>query len=275
MIITLIILFRADYYFWQKGTNNILSSGLIIACIVAFMGFFSSAELVNFARSNGASPIAWVVLPGTVLLIACELKFSGHPIFTSANMLSTLVLLSCLGQIIHGDTIRACANLAWSAFILVYIGVLLSFVVSVRNEFGPAAFIVLAVGVKGSDIGAFFTGSMIGKRKLIPWLSPGKTVEGLFGAIGFGVLLTILSARLFESSTNPSILSNMSTIELAIAGAMFAIVGQFGDLSESLLKRDANLKDSGSVIPEFGGILDLVDSIIPAGFVWYMVLKCV
>ncbi len=274
MIIALIVLFWLDYYFWEKGTNSLLSSGLIIACIVGFMGFFSAAELINFARSNGASPITWVILPGTLLLIACALRFSGHPIFSPVNMLSALLLLSCLGQILHKDTIRACANLAWTAFILIYIGSLLAFIVLVRNEFGPVAFIVLAAGVKGSDIGAFFTGSMIGRHKLIPWLSPGKTVEGLFGGVLFGVLLTIFSARLFESSVHPSILNSMSMIELAAVGAMFALVGQFGDLSESLLKRDANLKDSGSVIPEFGGILDLVDSMIPTGFVWYMVLKC-
>ena len=129
--------------------------------------------------------------------------------------------------------------------------------------------------VKGADIGAYFTGTAIGRHKLIPWLSPGKSIEGLIGAIVFGALITYGLVCVLPQDTTIRELYNLGAAKLLFIGAGLALVGQFGDLSESLLKRDADIKDSARLIPEFGGFCDLLDSILPTGFIWYWVLKLI
>ncbi|MCP4379805.1 MAG: phosphatidate cytidylyltransferase, partial [bacterium] len=111
------------------------------------------------------------------------------------------------------------------------------------------------------DIGAYFTGSAIGKHKLIPWLSPGKSWEGLIGglvtAAGVSILITHLAGL------------EIAIWQSAIFGVVIGLAGQFGDLCESLLKRSAKLKDSSKMVPEFGGILDIIDSPLLAAPVAY------
>lgn len=128
-----------------------------------------------------------------------------------------------------------------------------------------ALFFVL-FAAKGSDVCAFFVGRFLGRRKLVPWISPGKTVAGAVGAalgggaIGFGFAkLTVISVLL--------------PWPIAIgAGILLAGFGLVGDLVESLIKRSTEVKDSGNLIPEFGGALDIIDSILFVAPVMYGVL---
>jgi phosphatidate cytidylyltransferase len=106
---------------------------------------------------------------------------------------------------------------------------------------------------KACDIGAYFVGSAIGKHKLIPWLSPGKSWEGLIGGVALAAILGALAAQLsFDSAGFPVWYG-------ALVGITLGLVGQAGDLLESLLKRSTGVKNSGT-LPGFGGILDLIDS---------------
>jgi phosphatidate cytidylyltransferase len=104
----------------------------------------------------------------------------------------------------------------------------------------------------GSDTGAYFTGRQFGKRKLWPLISPKKTVEGSIGGILWSVAIALLFAFLY-----PELVSFSKAILLAIT---IALVGQLGDLIESAYKRYYNIKDSGSLLPGHGGVLDRVDS---------------
>ena len=130
--------------------------------------------------------------------------------------------------------------------------------------------------VKAADVGAYITGKSIGRHKLIPWLSPGKTWEGFFG----GLLLSgiVGAAIAMGLRDNVASLANVPTawvyIGGAISGALLGAAGQVGDLLESLLKRDAGVKDSGKV-PGFGGVLDILDSPLLAAPVAYWLLKLV
>jgi len=141
-------------------------------------------------------------------------------------------------------------------------------------QFGPGPIILLICAGKGSDIGAYLTGINFGKHKLIPWLSPGKTVEGLAGAIIFSAIITFLLVKA-PIIFHRSVLAEMRPIFLIFLGVGFAIIAHFGDLAESLLKRDAKVKDSAHILPEFGGVLDMVDSLLPAGLLWYLILKLI
>ncbi|MBN1764650.1 MAG: phosphatidate cytidylyltransferase, partial [Sedimentisphaerales bacterium] len=115
--------------------------------------------------------------------------------------------------------------------------------------------------VKCSDIGAYFTGRFIGRHKLAPGISPGKTWEGFCG----GIILAVIIASLFSN------FSGIMNIGRSIVfGITIAIIGQLGDLLESMYKRDAGSKDSDNLVPEFGGMLDLVDSPLIAAPVAYL-----
>jgi phosphatidate cytidylyltransferase len=115
----------------------------------------------------------------------------------------------------------------------------------------------LLVVTKITDVGAYFAGSLWGRRKLAPAISPKKTIEGAI----FGLACAMAASLAFSLLGNYAGPFRLRTLEWLFLGGLLGAVGQFGDLSESLLKRDANKKDSNA-LPGVGGVLDLVDSIL-------------
>ena len=124
--------------------------------------------------------------------------------------------------------------------------------------------VTILLCVKATDIGAYFTGKTLGRHKLIRWLSPGKTWEGLAGGLAVASLVGLACA--------PA-LGELSWWQGLIFGGVVGFVGQCGDLLESLMKRDADVKDSGSFIPGFGGVLDVIDSPLVAAPVAYLLFS--
>ncbi|MBF0135004.1 MAG: phosphatidate cytidylyltransferase [Magnetococcus sp. DMHC-1] len=119
---------------------------------------------------------------------------------------------------------------------------------------GPAWLGMLLLIIWGTDIGAFFTGKLFGKRKLAPHLSPGKTWAGFYGGTGVGVLVGWWAADFFSVANN--------SLHVILLGLLLSLAGQLGDLVESMVKREAGVKDSGSLIPGHGGLLDRLDSLL-------------
>ena len=122
--------------------------------------------------------------------------------------------------------------------------------------------------MKSTDIGAYFGGRALGRHKMIPWLSPGTTWEGLF----FGVLTAGGVAAAMGHSL-PGHGMAMAPWQGFVFGAIIGAIGQVGDLLESLMKRDAEVKDSGRLIPGFGGVLDVIDSPLFAAPFAYLLLS--
>jgi phosphatidate cytidylyltransferase len=153
--------------------------------------------------------------------------------------------------------------MAVTMFLILYLGLLGSFAVRIRcmdrGPGGAALIVYFILTVKSSDIGAYFTGMAFGKHKLIPWLSPGKTVEGAVGAVAFAAVIGAAGMLLWRAfpALGPA---PFSLPQALVFGAVMAITGHMGDLTESAFKRDGGAKDSGQVIPAFGGLLDLLDS---------------
>ncbi|MDB5387960.1 MAG: phosphatidate cytidylyltransferase [Planctomycetaceae bacterium] len=164
-------------------------------------------------------------------------------------------------------------SLGGEIFIVSYVGILLSMTVQLRwvagSHIGLVALGSLVVTAKCGDIGAYFLGKFFGRRKLIERLSPGKTWMGACGA----VVGAVLGALLWFGAIAPLIHSAAKSANLvwaAVFGIAIGIVGLLGDLCESLIKRDTGKKDSAALLPEFGGVLDLIDSVIYAAPVAYL-----
>lgn len=111
--------------------------------------------------------------------------------------------------------------------------------------------------VWAADIGAYFAGKKFGAHKLMPNVSPGKTIEGFMGGMIAVVLLTVYV--LWNTEVNTS-----DWIVLTLCCVAIGVISAFGDLSESMLKRDAGMKDSGNILPGHGGLLDRIDSLTAA-----------
>ena len=168
----------------------------------------------------------------------------------------------------------ASVNVALSLMCLVYIGVLWSFIPLLRrfhdNGWGMMAMVSTILIVKTCDAGAYFSGRFLGRHKMSPILSPKKTIEGAIG----GLVIACLSCGLFFYFAGPTLVGSgfqMPTLPrwlgytLAVAAA-----GMFGDLAESLLKRDMGSKDAGNQLPGLGGVLDVIDSVLFAAPVAYL-----
>jgi phosphatidate cytidylyltransferase len=152
-------------------------------------------------------------------------------------------------------------DLAVSAFGLLYIVVPMGMILGIlyySNDDGRLWVAYLLTVTKITDTGAYFFGSLWGRRKLAPNISPGKTVEGAV----FGLVSALLASYIFHLvSTYQGSDFQLGTIEWVSLGVILGVMAPFSDLSESLLKRDANKKDSNA-LPGLGGVLDAIDSLL-------------
>ncbi len=154
-------------------------------------------------------------------------------------------------------------NLTGAVFAIVYVGLLGSFLVMLRIAYGVPALVSMIIVAKLCDVGAYTVGRLIGRHKMAPSLSPGKTIEGAVGGIAFAILGAWLSvAVLFPSATGEP--SQTTWVGVVIYGLAVGLAGMLGDLAESLIKRDVMRKDSGTNVPGFGGFLDIYDSLLLA-----------
>jgi phosphatidate cytidylyltransferase len=182
-----------------------------------------------------------------------------------------IMLSAALRRAWAKQTQDAILKMAGTVLATLYIGGLAWFLMALRvkHSVEPQGFhgttwtlLSILLMVKSTDIGAYFGGRALGRRKLIPWLSPGKTWEGL----AFG----LLTAGIVGAACAPG-LPGVPWWKGFIFGVVIGGIGQLGDLLESLMKRDAEVKDSGRLVPGFGGILDIIDSpLVAAPFAYLL-----
>jgi phosphatidate cytidylyltransferase len=149
---------------------------------------------------------------------------------------------------------------------LLYTGFLFSHLVLIwKLPQGSAWLVVLSAITAGSDSGAYYCGRVFGRTKLCPNISPKKTVEGAIGGVAAGVALAVFFASILLTAVN--------WLFLVLISALLVGVGIVGDLTESVIKRGTNTKDSGTILAGHGGILDRMDSILFAGpFLYYLLM---
>lgn len=179
------------------------------------------------------------------------------------SVFSLMALL--LYQYCRFGTSGIIANCGANYFSIIYLGLFSAFVMGIRIDAGLWPLVMFIFVIKSSDIGAYAIGSSFGKHKFSPNISPGKTWEGMAGALATAVIVSLLFAMTCDI---------MAWWQAVIFGIGFAFIGQVGDLAESMMKRDARQKDASNNVPGFGGILDIVDSPLFAAPLAYLFFKC-
>jgi phosphatidate cytidylyltransferase len=258
--------------------TTLVAAALVAACAREFGRLAAAAGHVPVSFWPGLAGIVLVLIP---FLAHNEIGLGGVPEATLANELTLLWLVFCLVASAFLVARRrrcegALAALSVTVFAVVYLGLMAQFIVRLRL-FGPAGagWLVLyfVASVKCADIGAYFTGLAIGRTRLIGWLSPKKTVEGFLGGVALSVTVSWLLARWLagrEDFATAAVIPG--PVGACIFGGLMAVIGQAGDLLESLIKRDAQAKDSARAIPAFGGLLDVMDSLLPTAPLAYWFL---
>jgi phosphatidate cytidylyltransferase len=256
----------------------LLPLALLLALVASgeMLWLLSSAEHRLLAAVIYAGNFAIVAANGIPLIwpeLAAKypLQIFGWPLSTFA--LAILAAFVC--EIVrYQQPGRAIANLALTILSLAYVSLLLSFVVQLRlfgsNIEGLLALVSLIAVVKMCDTGAYTVGRLIGRHKMTPRLSPGKTWEGAIGGLLFAVVGSWAVFELLAPHLNGRTPDSLEPWRWIAYGLIVGGAGIFGDLAESLLKRDTGHKDSSPWMPGFGGVLDVLDSILFAAPVAYL-----
>jgi phosphatidate cytidylyltransferase len=151
-------------------------------------------------------------------------------------------------------------DISTTLFGILYVSWFFSFLIKIRHlPDGIGLFASVLIMTKLCDIGAYLIGVRFGKTPLIPHISPHKSVEGAIGGLIFSVLGALACRPLL----------NLSSAKLIFSGIFIGVLAQLGDLSESLMKRDCEVKDAGKILPGMGGVLDVIDSLLFTAPVFY------
>lgn len=272
------------------GVLVVFYGGWALAALLAIVAALGAWEYFRIARAAGLTPLEDVGIPlaGVAPLFVHARYLQLYELSLSAMALAVLAILA-LTLFLRGVNGRPLGAAASTVFGVIYTGGMLSFAYAIRYhpyviESVRVPLGMFAVSAGGlllllpllltwaSDIGAYFVGRAFGKRKLMPSVSPGKTVAGTVG----GLLATMLVGWLYARFVlTPSTQLAFVRGGIFIFAILVSVAAQMGDLAESLLKREAGVKDSSHIIPGHGGILDRFDSllfVLPVSYVLFNTL---
>ena len=251
------------------GTDDKNVQGTIFCMLVALLAIPAQLELSKLAAAKNLKIFTPVAIICSILLATNRywLQFIEIRQELSLLYILTFTLITVLiYQYLYYRTSGVLANCGANCFSILYLGLLSGFCVAIRIDFGLWPLLMFVFVIKSADIGAYSIGTLFGKHKFSPKISPGKSWEGMAGAVVAAAIVAIGFAAIFDI---------MPIWTAIVFGFCFAFIGQLGDLAESMLKRDAERKDSANKIPGFGGVLDIIDSPLIAAafaylvFIWY------
>jgi phosphatidate cytidylyltransferase len=267
------------------GVGIIYLGGWTLAGVLSLLGLLGTREVYSLASARGWRPFPWLGVPAALFLILAAARFGSIQPWApwAIGILTVLTLGSLAASVFRrgpgGDPLLAAGTTVLGT---AYAALPLAFAIFLR-EFAPGGVVPgrwegayllmfpLVVTWMG-DTSAYFTGKHLGRRKLLPSVSPKKTmaggVGGLVGAVAGSVLFTALFLNAAGELTLPLGWA-------AVVGLLVGIVAQVGDLTESVLKREAGVKDSGSILPGHGGVLDRFDAVFFTVPLTYAVLPLV
>ncbi|MEO5902561.1 MAG: phosphatidate cytidylyltransferase [Gemmatimonadaceae bacterium] len=254
----------------------IFVGGWVFASALGAIAAIGAWELLRMARAGGTEPLE---IPAIVLAAAIPLAVHASylGVFNVTITAAVLVFLALLAAVIWARGVERKPLVSFSVTLAAVIyPSLVAYMYPLRyHDYAVGALsgtilVMFPIAVTwATDTGAYAFGRMLGKHKLIPAVSPAKTIEGAIG----GLLVAIIGAWLYSHLLlRPFAQLGLSPTGLVIFGIAIGVVGQLGDLAESLLKRDAGVKDSSKLLPGHGGILDRFDSLLFVLPVAYLLL---
>jgi len=260
--------------------HELVSEGVFIVIIV-FLALAGLVEFYGIAEKRGLPCFKYCGLIGAVLLtVGTFLELTGH-IGTQGSparvndfetgFIILFVLGLCVRQLVAKTNLAGIAAIAVTLFGLMYVPWLLNFIQKINffpNVEGKIFLLYFVLVTKFSDMGAYLVGSLIGRHKMIPRISPNKTWEGFGGAIFFSTAASLAFVHFFHDH-----MFGMNSLHAVVLGIILSFTAVIGDLIESLFKREAGVKDSGSFFPGIGGILDLLDSLLFNAPIMYLYLR--
>jgi phosphatidate cytidylyltransferase len=260
--------------------HELISDGVFVLVIVLLSGA-GLMEFYGLAQKRGLPCFPWCGLVGGILLTAGtffnltgHLGTSGSPARVNdfeTSFLIIFVLGLCVRQLFSKKNPAGMAAIGITLFGLMYVPWLLNFIQKINffpHVDGKIFLIYFVLVTKFSDTGAYAVGSLIGRHKMIPRISPGKTWEGFGGAIFLSTAASLAFVHFFGSR-----MSGMNWVHAIILGVILSVSAVIGDLIESLFKREAGVKDSGAFFPGIGGLLDLLDSLLFNAPIMYVYLR--
>lgn len=254
-----IIMFAA--FFGVLFLDSILGTDIGFGCLATLAGIIGLYEFYNIVGKNGFSPFRISgIVTGVWLFVAywfsVRKNFSVDYHFLRQEIFVALIFWLLLIQTFTRSTKDAVKNISVTIFGILYIFFLLSFAITLRYLHNGVCILVMVLLVsKFGDIGGYLLGRKYGKHKLAKVISPNKTIEGAC----FSLLFSVLIAVIFSLIPAIKVFSLKWSVVFGIIVGFSALLG---DLAESLLKRDANVKDAGNLVPAFGGILDVIDCLL-------------
>jgi phosphatidate cytidylyltransferase len=270
MLTALLLLLGADQYLqiatrgWivrgQRMSDGIGGIGLTVLLLALLPP--AVIELATLFAAERVKPYRFIATIGVGALVIHGFltqftRFQNIATSVLVFIVVCTMLLAALRRAWGRRTQQAITAMAGTVLAMLYLGGLAWFFIALRVKNGRGfhgstmVIVMILLTVKFTDIGAYFGGRAVGKHKMIPWLSPGKTWEGLAcGLVAAGCMGAFCAPAILELTWDRGI----------VFGLLMGAIGQLGDLLESLMKRDAEVKDASSAIPGFGGILDVIDS---------------
>jgi phosphatidate cytidylyltransferase len=269
----------------------------LFALAVAAIIILALREYLGMAEAAGLKPLPWPAYVAGVLPILVSLysNWRGHALpFESGflflmnwqDLLALAAIIFGIPLVFRKNLSMGLASVAASAFGVLYIGVSLSLLINLRADFDITLLVFLLCSVWAGDIAAYYVGKNFGKHKLAPVVSPNKSWEGAIASVIASVAVAVLIMRfrpqlfdllwkiegvsLRERTLFASFFKAINPVHAFLLGILTNVAAQFGDLFESALKRSAGVKDSGTLLPGHGGILDRIDALLFAiPVVWY------
>jgi phosphatidate cytidylyltransferase len=259
-------------------SDVVFVSVMTLLAIVGLIEFYGLVEKEGMVCFKG-----WGVFGGVLLMVGTFLHLEGllpgiHGSPSRVNdfevsFLILFVLGLCFRQFLSRSNTKGILAISTTLLGLMYVPWLLNFIQKIYlfpglGSDGKFYVLYFIVVTKFSDSGAYVVGSLIGRHKMIPRISPGKTWEGFVGAI----VVSTGASLLFAHLAGPR-LAGMTWIHAIILGVILSVSAVVGDLIESIFKREAGVKDSGRFFPGIGGILDLLDSLLFNAPIMYLYLR--
>ncbi|KUK56392.1 MAG: Phosphatidate cytidylyltransferase [Atribacteria bacterium 34_128] len=230
----------------------------IVVIIIAFLGL---KELYSIAHKRGYRPsyiLGGILTLYFIIITVYDIYCLNY--YIENIIITFFIILTFIFQLFKKDYSKVLSEISITFFVSIYLGYLFSFILKIKDlPNGNYYLISLLIIAWGNDVGAYLIGTKFGKNKMFPQISPKKTIEGSMGGIAFSIASTFALKNWLNLTFN----------ELIFLGLIIAIMAQIGDLFESVLKRGSGVKDSGTLIPGQGGILDCFDSLIFAAPVFY------